>query len=42
VPIVVKSGRLNILGPAGPVQACKGIALSNIQQLVGFIEWYCQ
>jgi hypothetical protein len=28
VPIVLKSGNLNLLEPSGPVQACKGIALS--------------
>jgi hypothetical protein len=28
VPIVLKSGRFNILEPSGPVQVCKGIALS--------------
>ena len=27
VPIVLKSGSLNILEPSGPVQACNGIAL---------------
>ena len=27
VPIVMKSGRLNFLGPSGPVQACTRIAL---------------
>ena len=27
VPIVLKSGRLNLLEPSGPVQACNGIAL---------------
>jgi hypothetical protein len=26
VPIVLKSGSLNLLDPSGPVQACKGIA----------------
>jgi len=28
VPIVLKSGSLNLLEPSGPVQACNGIALS--------------
>jgi len=28
VPIVLKYGSLNILEPLGPVQDCKGIALS--------------
>ena len=27
VPIVLKSGSLNLLGPSGPVQACNGKAL---------------
>jgi hypothetical protein len=27
VPIVLKSGNLNILEPLGPVQACNGMAL---------------
>jgi hypothetical protein len=27
VPIVLKSGSLNILEPSGPVQACRGITL---------------
>jgi hypothetical protein len=27
VPIVLKSGSLNLLGPSGPVQTCNGIAL---------------
>jgi len=27
VPTVLKSGRLNLLEPSGPVQACNGIAL---------------
>ena len=28
MPIVLKSGSLNLLEPSGPVQACNGIALS--------------
>jgi len=28
VPIVLKSGSLNLLEPSGPVQACNGIALA--------------
>jgi len=28
VPIVLKSGSLNLLEPSGPVQGCNGIALS--------------
>jgi hypothetical protein len=27
VPIVLKSGNLNLLEPSGPVKACNGIAL---------------
>jgi len=27
VPVVLKSGSLNLLEPSGPVQACNGIAL---------------
>jgi len=27
VPIVLKSGSLNLLEPSGPVQACNGTAL---------------
>jgi hypothetical protein len=27
VPIVLKSGRLNLLEPSGPAQACNGIAV---------------
>jgi len=27
VPIVLKSGSLNLLEPLGPVEACNGIAL---------------
>jgi len=30
VPIVLKSGSLNLLEPSGPVQACNGIALPFI------------
>ena len=29
VPIVMKSGSLNLLQPSGPVQVCKGIALTS-------------
>ena len=28
MPIVLKSGSLNLLEPSGPVQACNGIALT--------------
>ena len=36
VPIVLKSGSLNLLEPSGPVQACNGIALSFL--LVDHLE----
>jgi len=29
VPIVLKSGSINLLEPSGPVQACNGTALHN-------------
>jgi len=29
VPIVLKSGILNLLEPSGPVQACNGFALAT-------------
>jgi hypothetical protein len=32
VPIVLKSGRLNLLEPSGPVKACNGIALPFISR----------
>ena len=35
VPIVLKSGSLNLLEPSGPVQACNGIALPFLQQWNG-------
>jgi hypothetical protein len=35
VPIVLKSGSLNLLEPYGPVQACNGIALP-------FTSWFQQ
>jgi hypothetical protein len=28
VPLILKSGSLNLVGPSGPVQACNGIALT--------------
>jgi len=31
VPIVLKSGSLNLLEPSGPVQACNGIALPLLE-----------
>jgi len=33
VPIVLKSGSLNLLEPSGPVQACNGIALPSTVHL---------
>jgi len=33
VPIVLKSGSLNLLEPSGPVQACNGIALPFLHLL---------
>ena len=41
VPIVLKSGSLNLLEPSGPVQACNGIALSFIQSVVT-AWWVCK
>jgi hypothetical protein len=35
VPIVLKSGSLNLLEPSRPVKACNGIALS-----LPFISWF--
>ena len=35
MPIVLKSGNLNLLEPSGPVQACNGIALPLPLPLVG-------
>jgi hypothetical protein len=32
VPIVLKSGSLNLLEPSGPVKACNGIALPLLYQ----------
>jgi len=40
VPIVLKSGSLNLLEPSGPVQACNGIALPLHVPCVFFIL-YC-
>jgi hypothetical protein len=37
VPIVLKSGSLNLLEPSGPVKACNGIALPLIF-LLSFFE----
>jgi len=35
VPIVLKSGSLNLLEPSGPVQACNGINLT-----ISAVEFY--
>ena len=37
MPIVLKSGSLNLLEPSGPVQACNGIALS-----LSCLYWHTQ
>jgi len=37
VPIVLKSGSLNLLEPSGPVQACNGIALPSYMTTVNNI-----
>ena len=34
MPIVLKSGNLNLLEPSGPVQACNGVALPMYPQLL--------
>jgi hypothetical protein len=34
VPIVLKSGSLNLLEPSGPVQACNGIALTFMADII--------
>ena len=34
MPIVLKSGSLNLLEPSGPVQACNGIALPSCENSV--------
>jgi len=39
MPIVLKSGTLNLLEPSGPVQASNGIALTfNFQVEDGFVK----
>ena len=39
MPIVLKSGSLNLLEPSGPVQGCNGIALLyTVHYSVSFIE----
>jgi hypothetical protein len=40
VPIVLKSGSLNLLEPSGPVQACNGTALPFITFIL-FVVSYC-
>ena len=34
MPIVLKSGSLNLLEPSGPIQACNGIAVSFIPVII--------
>jgi len=43
MPIVLKSGSLNLLEPSGPVQACNGIALPFMFTLLEDIyrSWVC-
>jgi hypothetical protein len=46
VPVVLKSGNLNLLEPAGPVQVCNGISLPSLffkvvqQMLTSFSSSY--
>jgi predicted transcriptional regulator len=40
VPIVLESGRLNLLEPSGPVQACNGIAVP-LPVLCGMYQFSC-
>ena len=40
VPIVLKSGSLNLLEPSGPVQACNGIALPELHWSVRMMYFY--
>jgi len=40
VPIVLKSGSLNLLEPSGPVQANDGIALPLPLPLIHKCKWY--
>jgi len=46
MPIVFKSGSLNLLEPSGPVQACSGIALPFFLPVIivlllfkGLVRW---
>jgi hypothetical protein len=42
VPIVMKSGSLNLFEPSGPVKACNGIALPlPLPQILGWenVDW---
>jgi len=45
MPIVLKSGNLNLLEPSGPVQACNGIALRKQLYLTYLLcntcRWHC-
>jgi hypothetical protein len=42
VPIVLKSGSLNLLEPSGPVKGCNGIALpSPFTPLYALLTRYC-
>jgi len=38
MPIVLKSGILNLLEPSGPVQACNGIALPFLLCIIKYIR----
>jgi hypothetical protein len=38
LPIVLKSGSLNLLEPSGPVQACNGIALPLSLPLLIYLD----
>jgi len=40
VPIVLKSGSLNLLEPSGPVQACNGIALPLLCLWYNSYSWF--
>jgi len=42
VPIVLKSGSLNLLEPSGPVQACNGIALPLLLLLLLLLYYYTE
>jgi hypothetical protein len=38
VPIVLKSGSLNLLEPSGPVKACNGIGLPYLTNNIGDVR----